>query len=55
MINILDKERDPLRTAEGLDELLEKCYADGKLISEEAPECNIGKITKTEYNIKVEK
>ena len=33
----------------------EKCYADGKLISEEAPECNIGKITKTEYNIKVEK
>ena len=55
MINVLDKERDPLRTAAGLDELLEKCYADGKLISEEASYSDIGKITKTEYNIKVEK
>lgn len=55
MINILDKERDPLRTAAGLDELLEKCYADGKLITEEASYSDIGKITKTEYNIKVEK
>ena len=55
MFEYLTEKADELPLDEFLDELLEKCYADGKLISEEAPECNIGKITKTEYNIKVEK
>lgn len=53
MINVIDAERDPLRCANGLAEVLEKCYADCKLISETAENSEIGKITRTYKGIKV--